>query len=80
LGNSCRSKKQSQVFFEQKNLLDFFPFWVIVKINHTVGGNSMKKKWMLVLVAVVTLVLYMGAFQHAFAAERTMVIRVPQCV
>jgi hypothetical protein len=40
----------------------------------------MKKKWMLALVAVAVLVLYAGAFQHAFAAERTMVLKVPQCV
>jgi hypothetical protein len=62
------------------SMLDFFPFGVILKANYTVGGNSMKKKWMLALVAVAVLALYVGAFHDAFAAERTMVLRVPQCV
>jgi hypothetical protein len=40
----------------------------------------MKKKWMLVLVAATVLALQVGAYQNAFAAIRTMVIKVPQCV
>jgi hypothetical protein len=64
----------------EKNLLDFFPFGVIVRLNCTKGGNSMKRKWMVALAAVAVLVLYAGALQNALAAERTMVLRVPQCV
>jgi hypothetical protein len=40
----------------------------------------MRRKWMLALAAVAVLVLYVGALQGAFAAERTMVIKVPGCV
>jgi hypothetical protein len=40
----------------------------------------MKRKWMVALVAVAVLVLCVGALQNALAAERTMVLRVPQCV
>jgi len=60
--------------------VDFFTSEVIVNIIRFEGGDRMRKRWILALIAVAALTLFVGALQDVLAAERTMKIKIPGCV